>query len=414
MLFLLAIACGPPSLGVDAPADDSATQQDDSAPADDTDIPESVGGPDDSDDDTSEPDDEHASDFLFEGDFIPEFNLRLSSASYNSLERDPDTWVEGTWVYDGEEYGPVGVRLKGENSFLPISQKASFKVKIDYYVDTLRFYGLKELTLNNMSNDYSMMHERLAYRLFREAGLPGSRANHAHLSLNGEGYGLMAFVETVDDEYLEYRFEYPDGSLWEIHDVDFYDEYVRSFSHEEGEDDRAVIQAIADAMELSAEEAIAAAEPYLDYDQFLDFLAAQIVVGQFDSYPFGNLGDDCHIYADPARDGRLIFFPHGIDESFYYPDRDFREVNGVLAKKCLRVESCAAALYNKIWEMQTISEQSGQLEYFDFVRDQIQPYVEAPEYKPYDLSTVAAYQDWMRMFIAEREAYMEVFIGARP
>lgn len=408
MLLLLSLACGPKGiLTVDdsGKADDSAAQQDDS------DVTESVPGVDDSEE---EIDPNHAADFLFAGDFIPEFNIVLSNSAVRSLTNDPYTWVQGTIVYDGTEYGPVGVRVKGENSYLPITQKASLKIKMNMVDDTLRFYGLKELTFNNMSGDYSMMHERVSYRFFREAGMPASRVNHAHLSLNGEEYGLFSMIETVDDEFLEYRFEQPEGSMWEFHDVDFYDQYIDSFSFEEGVDDRTVLQGLADVMELSSEEAVPAADPYLDYDQFLNFWAAQIIIGQFDSYPYGNPGDDCHIYADPARDGRLIFFPHGMDETFYYPDQGVLTVNGVIARKCLRVDSCQASLIAKIWAMQTAAEQQGLLAYHDQIQAQIAPYVASDPNRPYDAATVAAYQSYMRSFIADRVEHLEPQIGSRP
>ena len=66
----------------------------------------------------------------------------------------------------GGTYGPlaVGVRLKGGlGSFRPLAGKAAFKVKFNHSVAGQRFLGLKKLTLNNMVQDKSMIHETLAY-----------------------------------------------------------------------------------------------------------------------------------------------------------------------------------------------------------------------------------------------------------
>ena len=51
--------------------------------------------------------------------------------------------------------------------------KAAFKVKFDEYVDDQTFFGLEKLTLNNMVQDRSMIHETLAYELFRAARRAG-------------------------------------------------------------------------------------------------------------------------------------------------------------------------------------------------------------------------------------------------
>ena len=45
-----------------------------------------------------------------------------------------------------------------------------------------KFFGLKDLTLNNMHSDFSMMHERLAYRVYRELGLVAPRPLYTALA----------------------------------------------------------------------------------------------------------------------------------------------------------------------------------------------------------------------------------------
>ena len=151
--------------------------------------------------------------------------------------------------------------------------------------------------------------------------------HHAVLYVNGDLYGLMVLLDTVDDVFLERWFDDPSGPMWEQHDGDFTDEFVQDntyFQHEEGEDDRTVLQNLADALEGSGAAAVAAADPYLDWDGFHRYWAAGSVVMNFDAYPFRFAGDDCHVYQDPAT-GKLVYIPHGVDESFYYPDESIEE-----------------------------------------------------------------------------------------
>lgn len=110
------------------------------------------------------------SDRILGYDQIPQFSLTIGDAELQSLMTAPDTYVRATLTYDGRAYGPVGVHLKGMQSWEPIDHKPSLHVNIDKFVPAASFFGLKDLTLNNMHSDYSMM----------TSGSPtGSRATRA-------------------------------------------------------------------------------------------------------------------------------------------------------------------------------------------------------------------------------------------
>ena len=81
-------------------------------------------------------------------------------------------------------FGPkqVEVKLKGHGSFRPLGEKAAFKVK---FAKTDRLLGLKSLTLNNMVQDPSMLHEALGYEVLRAAGVPAPRTGFAYVRVNG-------------------------------------------------------------------------------------------------------------------------------------------------------------------------------------------------------------------------------------
>ena len=103
----------------------------------------------------------------------------------------------------GVSHGPlqVGVRLKGHGSFRPLPGKAAFKFKLNW-VSGQKLLGLKKMTLNNMAQDPSRIHELLAYTLHRAAGVPASRSGFTFVTLNGEDYGLYSNIETYDDVSL--------------------------------------------------------------------------------------------------------------------------------------------------------------------------------------------------------------------
>jgi spore coat protein CotH len=347
---------------------------------------------------------------LFRDDVIPEFELELSDEAIDALRSDPYTWVEGALVYEGARFEPVGIRLKGQNSFLPIDEKPSLKVKLDEYVDGLDLLGLEEIAFDNMSTDFSMMHERVSYRLFREVGVPAARANHAVIRVNGEDRGLYTMVENVDEDLLELWYPDSSGVMWELADVEFTDVYVDWFELESGPDDRAALQAIADALELGGKAAYDAAADWVDWDQFVDFVAAAAVAGQFDCYPWRSPGDDAHLYFDPA-DGKMDFLPHGMDETFVRETRSVYDGSGLLFAACLADPGCADDYESSIWDAQAIAESIDLLGYAKEVRDQIEALAEDDPARPYTMADVEAGQDEMLDFIENRADQLSALIG---
>jgi hypothetical protein len=430
-LALMLGGCHPvgivPHTGDSEPGD--TTVPDDSTPDD--------SGPEPHDTDTEHiPDAPEPADAIFSGEDLPVFTIVISVANADLLQAEyaggEHNWVEASFRYLDRDYGPVGLRLKGENSFEYFRQKPSMKVDFNHVDPEGEFLELKGLTLNNMDNDYTMMHERLAYRAYREAGIPAYRANHALVYVQevDEGgdvvsdrfYGLYTVLEDANKDFVQRWFEDGEGTLFEIWDSDFYDGYVPCpnaygtagcFQIEVGEDDRTRIQAVADAMESAGQTAYDSAAPYLAWESFISFWASESVIGQFDSYPYSNPGDDAHVYDDPTT-GRLWFIPHGNDETFYYPDSDFTSVNGIVAQRCKAYAPCFEAYKERAWEVWDGAEAWGWLAYFDEVRAQIEPWVEADQNKPYSGEYVNYYQSAMRTFIASRQQAMQRWIGAHP
>ena len=78
-----------------------------------------------------------------------------------------------------------------------------------------KLLGLKKMTLNNMAQDPSRLHEMLAYSLFRAAGVPSARSGYTFVTLNGQDYGLYSNVEAYDDVSLGKLFDGKVNHLYE-------------------------------------------------------------------------------------------------------------------------------------------------------------------------------------------------------
>ena len=99
-----------------------------------------------------------------------------------------------------------GSGSRAARSFRPLTGKAAFKVKFDKFVEEPALPGLEKMTLNNMVQDPSMIHETLAYEAFRAAGVPAPRTGYAFVTVNGEDYGLYLDIESLDEVSLPHWF----------------------------------------------------------------------------------------------------------------------------------------------------------------------------------------------------------------
>ena len=132
-------------------------------------------------------------------------------------ETDEDPiFVPGEVFYNGIEWYRVGVRFKGnsslqtswQNGILKLALKLDFDEFEDDYpqIDNQRFYGFKKLHLKNNFDDKSMLREKVAGDVFRNAGLPGSHTAFYTVYVDhGDGpqyFGLYTMVEDVEDTVL--------------------------------------------------------------------------------------------------------------------------------------------------------------------------------------------------------------------
>jgi hypothetical protein len=341
------------------------------------------------------------SELLLGTDVVIELDIVLSQAAIAALRTSPREWVMGALEFAGRRIEPIGVRLKGQNSFKSIDSKPAFKVSIDKYVKGAELLGVDDLTFNNMVSDGTMVHERIAYRAARLLGIPASRSNHAVVSVNGVAYGLYAHVETVDRHLLRRWYQDDTGSLYEAADADFVAAQVPLFQHDSGPDDRSALFALAEALTMPGPAAISAAAAIVDFESFFAYWGMAAVIGQFDAFPYSTPGDDYHLYIDPTS-GLMKFMPWGMDETFSFPERDVMIISSVLAKRCLQDTGCTAGVHAAIWDALARIEAAGLLSEFDLVVQQIAPHVAADTRKPFSAGQVINAQADMRAFIAGR------------
>ena len=301
---------------------------------------------------------------MYQPETVVVIRLTLPPASIEALEADPEgeyqegffsmAYTDGLPDGVGEFSAPikVGIRLKGGlGSFRELGEKAAFKVKFSY-VKKQKFLGLKKMTLNNMVQDPSMLHERLAYESFRALGVPASRTGYAYVFLNGEPLGVYLNIEDLDDIALAERFggfEAPPQHLYEgEYGVDVTPGSAGEFEVDEGEEDdrgdlEALIDAVGDESAPSWSEGVSA---HADLAEMTRMWAVEKYIGHWDGYAGQVAMGGTHVpnnyflYSDPS--GRFQMLPWGTDQTWEAEIPFEGDASGVLYAKCKVDPTCQA------------------------------------------------------------------------
>lgn len=253
-------------------------------------------------------------------------------------ETDEDPiFVPAEVFYNGKEWYRVGVRFKGNSSLQTSWQngilKLSFKLDFDEFeddypqIDNQRFYGFKKLSLKNNFDDKSMLREKVAIDVFRNAGLVASHTAFYTVYVDhGDGpqyFGVYTMVEEVDDTVLDTQFSDDDGNLYKPDGdaasfaLGSYNEseYVKKTNEDEGDfDDVASLLAIVNDGSRTSDPATwrTNLDAVLDTDVFLKYLAVNTVVQNWDTY--GRMTHNYFLYNNPDT-SKLTWIPWDNNEA---------------------------------------------------------------------------------------------------
>lgn len=240
-------------------------------------------------------------------------------------------WVVASFKTDGQAIERIGLRYKGNSTYMATSRnlKRSLKLDLDRHDDAGRFQGQKSLTLNSEVFDPSMGREALAYSIYRAAGVPAPRTAFAEVALtipgkyDQEHVGAYVAVESVDRNYLKRHFKNSAGLLMKperIRGLDFLgDDWVRNkdtyqpkreATKDEIQRVIAFTRLVNVAPETQFQKEIAG---YLDVDAFLRFMAVTSIIANLDS--FFVLGHNYYLYLHPETK-KFHFIPWDLDLAF--------------------------------------------------------------------------------------------------
>ncbi|MBK9034392.1 MAG: CotH kinase family protein [Myxococcales bacterium] len=384
---------------------------------------------------------------LFDDTTVRDVELTLSAESYAAINAQAEPpgcvpysrdYFAGDVAYAGVALTGVGVKVKGGcGSARELDEKAGFKVSLDWDDPTVagcpadrRIGGLGALTLNNMVQDKSLTHERLAYALFRAMGVPAARTAPVRVLVNGALFGHYLHVESVDRRFLARHFGSNQGMLYEgtywcqLESGNIADDdsgcLTREFTPdacdgapgadadpETYEPVRGLIARL-DALPIGG--FYPAVTQILDFDRYLTMWAVEAMLSHWDGYSY-DIVNNYRVYHDPARD-RWTIIPSGLDQTFQPNSIDEWGPMGRIAQRCLSEPACEAAFAARLRDALAAFEDLQLEARRAAIVAQLTPLLAADPGREFDPTEFAQAQAETAQFIADRPAQVRAVLAA--
>jgi spore coat protein CotH len=155
---------------------------------------------------------------LFDDSKVSSIYIEIAPDSLNLIMTDvlSEHYFMTKFIYDydtgRDTLENAGFRLRGNTS--RFSQKKSFKISFNEYVQGRKYQGVKKINLNGQHNDPTLIREKLFYDTWKKAGLPERRTSFVKLYINQAYFGLYTNLEEFDKDWLERVYPENDGNLY--------------------------------------------------------------------------------------------------------------------------------------------------------------------------------------------------------
>jgi hypothetical protein len=246
--------------------------------------------------------------------------------------RSTDVDVPAQMIVDGETYENVGVRFRGNTSymFVPRGSKRSLNLTVDYGKKDQRLGGHTTLNLLNAHSDPSLLRNVLFNRISRQY-LPAADANVVRVVINGENWGIYTNEEQVNKDFLKKWFGDAKGARWKVppnfsgasglmflgDDLQQYKQNYEIKTKDNEDDWRKLVELCRLLQDTPQEKREAEFDKRMNVDEMLWFLAVDNVLIDGDGY--FSRASDYNLYLDKRYD-RFYVFSHDNNETFRWPE----------------------------------------------------------------------------------------------
>ncbi len=270
---------------------------------------------------------------LYDDSQVAEIRITTAPEAVEFMYADPQSdsmhvaSVHFSNAYINETIDSVGLRIRGNTS--RESEKKSFKLDFEHFVDGREFYSVDKMNLNGEHNDPSIIRSKLAWDFMQQAGMKASRAAHCAVYINDVYYGLYVSVEHIDGEFVEKRFADDSGNLWKClwpadlqyrgespgqYDFWYDDRRVYDLKTNEDQNDYTALARLIKILEHTSKSALPdSLERMLNVSSALKMFAWNVLTGMWDDY-WSNQ-NNYYIYHQPTED-KIYFIPYDYDNTF--------------------------------------------------------------------------------------------------
>jgi spore coat protein CotH len=239
-------------------------------------------------------------------------------------------WATASFTAEGKAYKNVGVRYKGNFTYMASQGmlRRPMQIDLEHQGQEQRFHDLKKLNFGNGVADPSRIREALAFGVFRAAGVPAPRTAFAEITLTVPGkydkelIGMYTMIEFVGRAFLKDHFKNADGLLVKpegLRSLDYlgedwkpYEDRYRPKTDATKEQKQRLIDFTRIINKGDDEQFRKEIASYLDIDEFLRYLAVNALIVNPDS--FLGMGHNYFMYLRPDND-KFVIIPWDLDLS---------------------------------------------------------------------------------------------------
>lgn len=158
---------------------------------------------------------------LFDTDQVMDIDILMDEDDWNDMLENAisEEYYSCDVVVNGKKFYSVGIRPKGNTSLssiasAPDTDRYSFKLEFDHYIEGQTCYGLDKLILNNNYADATNMKEAVVYDMYQYLDVDASLYNYAKICVNGDYRGMYLALEAVEDSFMLRNYGTEDGNLY--------------------------------------------------------------------------------------------------------------------------------------------------------------------------------------------------------
>ncbi|MEQ2412504.1 CotH kinase family protein [Blautia acetigignens] len=155
---------------------------------------------------------------LFSTDQIMDIDILMDEDDWNDMLENAisEEYYSCDVVVNGKTFYSVGIRPKGNTSLSsivndPDTDRYSFKLEFDHYIEGQTCYGLDKLILNNNYADATNMKEAIVYDMYQYLGVDGKDGDGWQMGEKPDGEDFPQKGEMPDGADFPQKGEMPDG-----------------------------------------------------------------------------------------------------------------------------------------------------------------------------------------------------------